>query len=91
MKLLKKICNLFTDHPHSIDETYWEHMREALIIATRMYYCFIAQTVHAVFPFLAPPGGTDIDTMKIFCHNHSPEERKRRKNIIIINKEDTTY
>ena len=91
MKILKKIYNLFTAHPHSINETYWEHLREAMIISTRMYCCFVAQAVHAIFPFLAPPGGTDIATMKIFCHNHSPEERERRKNIITITKEDTTY
>ena len=91
VKLLKKIYNLFTDHPHSIDESYMAHMVEALLIAGRMYCCFVAQTVHALFPFVHPPGGTDVATMKTFCHNHSPEERKRRKRIIVIKDSDTTY
>ena len=44
MKLLKKIYNLFTDHPYDVGESYWEHMREALWIAGKMYCCFVAQT-----------------------------------------------
>jgi len=91
MKLFKKIYDLFTDHPYDVGETYFQHMGEALSIAARMYCCFVAQTVHAIFPFITPPGGTDIETMKIFCHNHSPGERKRRKNRIIIKENDTTY
>jgi len=91
VKLLKKIYDLFTDHPHEVGESYFEHLSEALVIAARMYCCFVAQTVHALFPFIPPPGGTDIETMKIFCHNHSPAERKRRKNTIVIKEKDTTY
>ena len=91
MKLLKKIYDLFTDHPYDIGESYWEHMREALTIAARMYCCCVAQTMHAIFPFISPPCGTDIKTMKEFCHEHSPEERKRRKNRITITEDDTTY
>ena len=91
MKLLKKIHNLFTDHPSEVGETYFQHMGEALWIAGRMYCCFVAQTVHAFLPFIPPPCGTDIKTMKIFCHEHSPEERKRRKNRITIEEHDTTY
>ena len=91
MKLLKKIYDLFTDHPYDVGESYWEHMREALWIAGKMYCCFVAQTVHALFPFIPPPCGTDIKTMKVFCHEHSPEERKRNKYRIAIKEEDTTY
>ena len=91
MKLLKKIYDLFTDHPYDVGETYFQHMGESLSIAARMYCCFVAQTVHALFPFIPPPGGTDMETMKIFCHNHSPAERKRRKNTIVIKEKDTTY
>jgi len=91
MRLRKKIYNLFTVHPRSVEETYLEHMREALAIATRMYYCFVVQTVHAFFPFLKIPRGTDIQSMKAFCHNHAPEERLRRKTRITIKEVDTTY
>ena len=91
MKVIKKIYDLFTDHPYDIGESYWEHMREALTIAARMYCCCVAQTMHAIFPFISPPCGTDIKTMKEFCHEHSPGERKRRKNTIVIKEKDTTY
>ena len=91
MKLLKKTCALFTDHPRAVGESYFEHLSEALVIAARMYCCFMAQTIHAIFPFITPPGGTDVATMEIFCHNHTPEERKRRKSIIVIEEKDTTY
>jgi hypothetical protein len=91
LKVIKKIYDLFTDHPYDVGESYWEHMREALWIAGRMYCCFVAQTVHAFFPFIPPPGGTDINTMKEFCHEHSPAERKRQKNRITITEDDTTY
>jgi len=91
VKPLKRIHKLFTDHPRSIDETYWEHMREALTIAAAMYCAFVTQTIHAIFPFIYPPRGTDIRTMEIFCHDHTPEERKRRKRIIVIKDSDTTY
>ena len=91
MKLLKKIYDLFTDHPYDVGETYWEHMREALTIALEMYCAFVTQTIHAIFPFIHPPGGTDMQTMKIFCHNHTPEERRRRKNRITIEEKETTY
>jgi hypothetical protein len=91
MKLFKKIYDLFTDHPYDVGETYFQHMGESLSIAARMYCCFVAQTIHAIFPFITPPGGTDVATMEIFCHNHTPEERKRRKNRITIKEHDTTY
>jgi hypothetical protein len=91
MKLTKKIYNLFTRHPRSVGESYFEHMREALTIASRMYFSFVGQTVHAFFPFIHPPNGTDIVTMKTFCHNHTPEERLRRKSKIIIKEVDTSY
>tara|TARA_R110000824_G_scaffold98711_1_gene235398 strand:+ start:2548 stop:2829 length:282 start_codon:yes stop_codon:yes gene_type:complete len=91
MRLFEKISNLFTDHPDEVGETYWEHMREALTISSRMYCCCVAQAVHAIFPFVKPPRGTDIKTMKQFCHNHTPEERQRKKNRIIISEIDTTY
>ena len=64
MKIIKKIYDLFTDHPYDVGETYFQHMREALRIACRMYCCSISQFVHAIFPFIRPPCGMDITAMK---------------------------
>ncbi|MCH9633821.1 MAG: hypothetical protein S4CHLAM7_05550 [Chlamydiae bacterium] len=44
--------NIFTDHPHSIGETYFKHALEALFISARMTYTSIAMLIHAVLPFL---------------------------------------
>lgn len=50
--------NIFTDHPNSIGETYWEHLVAAACIGGRLikasFYCF----VHAVFPFLYEKAGS---------------------------------
>lgn len=82
--MIKKIINLFKKHPNEVGETYFEHFQEAMTISARMYFCFVAQAVHAVFPFLKPPRGTDIVAMWHFCRNHTPEERKRRKTIKVL-------
>ncbi len=44
--------NIFTDHPHSIGETYFKHGVEALFIALRMTYTSVAMIIHAFLPFL---------------------------------------
>lgn len=44
--------NIFTEHPHSIGETYFKHALEALFISIRMTYTAVAMVIHAVFPFL---------------------------------------
>lgn len=44
--------NIFTDHPHSIGETYLRHGVEALFIALRMTYTSAAMIIHAFLPFL---------------------------------------
>ena len=43
---------VFTEHPHSVGETYFEHMRFALRFGARMLIGGLAAIVHAVFPFL---------------------------------------
>ena len=50
--------NIFTEHPNSIGETYWEHLVAAACIGGRLikasFFCF----VHAVFPFLFEKNGS---------------------------------
>jgi hypothetical protein len=44
--------NPFTAHPHSVGETYPEHLRFAFAYGWRMTLGGIAALLHAFFPFL---------------------------------------
>ena len=43
--------NPFTKHPHSVNETYLEHMLCALKFSFKLEYLAFAAFVHAIFPF----------------------------------------
>ena len=43
---------LFTEHPTSVGETYYEHLLRAAWFGSRMLLAGCACLVHAVFPFL---------------------------------------
>jgi hypothetical protein len=43
---------LFTEHPASVGESYWEHLLRASWFAGKMLLAGGACLVHAVFPFL---------------------------------------
>jgi|TARA_B110000914_G_C15479654_1_gene454978 hypothetical protein len=43
---------LFTKHPHSINETYFEHFVCASYYGFRMIFSGLASIVHGLFPFL---------------------------------------
>lgn len=44
--------DLFTDHPHAVGETYFEHMKVALSFAGPLTVAAGAALVHAFLPFL---------------------------------------
>jgi hypothetical protein len=44
--------NPFTAHPHSVNETYMEHLGFALLFGAKMAWGGIAAVIHAIFPFL---------------------------------------
>jgi hypothetical protein len=44
--------NPFTKHPHSIGETYFEHMKLALNSAIKIQLIAFIILSHAIFPFL---------------------------------------
>ncbi|TAK75380.1 MAG: hypothetical protein EPO11_05540 [Gammaproteobacteria bacterium] len=50
--------NIFTDHPHRIGETYFQHFKFALIFSMNMIVGGIACLIHAIFPFLFPETGS---------------------------------
>lgn len=44
--------NIFTEHPHSQGETYFQHMMFAFLFALNMLIGGLACIIHAIFPFL---------------------------------------
>ncbi len=42
---------LFTAHPESVGETYFEHMQSALRFAGKLFAATLCCVVHAAFPF----------------------------------------
>jgi hypothetical protein len=46
------IKRLFTDHPHAVGESYFEHMGVALSFAGPLAKAALAALVHAFLPFL---------------------------------------
>ena len=51
--------NPFTKHPHSVGETYFEHMKVALSKVIKIQLVVIIIFIHAVFPFLFEHTGGD--------------------------------
>lgn len=45
------MARLFLDHPHSVDESYFGHMRFALGFAFWLGLAALAALIHAVLPF----------------------------------------
>lgn len=43
---------MFTEHPASVGESYFEHLGQALGFASRMFLGSLACLVHAFLPFL---------------------------------------
>ena len=51
--------NPFTKHPHSVGETYLEHMKIALSTSIKIQLVVLIIVVHAIFPFLFEHTGSD--------------------------------
>ncbi len=43
--------NIFTEHPNSVNETYFQHFRFACCFAVSMFFAAAACFLHALFPF----------------------------------------
>lgn len=44
--------NPFTEHPHSIGESYFSHFSFAFGLSIEIFTCAISALLHAIFPFL---------------------------------------
>lgn len=47
-----KIVQLFTEHPASVGESYWQHLRHATGFGLRMVVSGLACMLHGLLPFL---------------------------------------
>jgi hypothetical protein len=53
------IARLFTEHPRSVGESYWQHMDSAMRFGSRMVLAGLACMLHGVFPFLFVKTGSN--------------------------------
>lgn len=52
--------NIFTEHPHSIGETYFQHMKFACLFGMKMLLGGLACIIHAFLPFLFQKTGSKL-------------------------------
>jgi len=52
--------NKFTEHPHSLGESYFTHLLCALSYGIRMIFTGFAVIIHAVFPFVFKTSGSNL-------------------------------
>lgn len=57
----------FTEHPESVGETYFEHMRNSFGFGTKMLLAGIGCFLHGIFPFLCTTTGSS--AIKTLHHN----------------------
>ena len=50
--MLDRVRSLFIDHPRDVNETYLQHMGQALSYAGRLGAAAFCALVHALLPFL---------------------------------------
>ena len=56
--MMRSITEKFTEHPASVGETYFEHLRSASSFSAHMALGAIACFLHGVFPFLCQKTGS---------------------------------
>ena len=56
------VRNIFTDHPNSVGESYFEHMGMAFSFSGRMLLAGLACFMHGLFPFLFVKTGSQTIT-----------------------------
>ncbi len=70
------INNPFTAHPHSVNESYVEHVGFALKFGAKLTVGGIAAIVHAVLPFLFVATAGNINDELQTMRQHSPGRKK---------------
>jgi len=57
---MNQIKKLFTNHPNSMDETYFEHLICAAGYGLRMIFAGFAAIIHSIFPFIFETTASDL-------------------------------
>jgi len=57
---MKAITKLFTEHPGTVNENYFEHMGQALYFFVHFFAAAFAALIHAFLPFLCVKTGSNI-------------------------------
>ena len=77
--------NLFTAHPNSVNESYWQHFGFALRFRFKMMTGGIAALLHAFFPFLfIKTAGRLCDELQDMRQN-SPGRKKSSEMVAGVN------
>ena len=58
--MFKRINKLFTEHPSSLNESYFEHFLCASTYGIRIVFSGFACLIHSVFPFLFKTAASDL-------------------------------
>jgi len=74
---LRRLTKLFTHHPESNGETYFQHFRCAFSYGFRMIFSGVAAIIHSIFPFLFETAASD-------CAKKINEEIDRRSQNTLI-------
>lgn len=77
---------IFRDHPASVDETYFEHLRFALTFAGSLFLAGAAALVHALVPCLCEKTASTIINKlhHRMNHRHNNEETVSQLDTIIL-------
>ena len=73
--------SLFTEHPASVGETYWQHLASAWGFSWRMMLASLACLVHALLPFLFEKTGSRAITQlhdRMVVNRHRQSARQPR-------------
>lgn len=72
---------LFTKHPNSIGETYFEHLIGAFTVGLKMIFGGLACLIHGIFPFICvKTGSTTIkDLHEHICAHRTADEKHSDK------------
>lgn len=68
--MIAKLNALFTDHPHSVEESYFEHFGFALWFAGQLALAALAAFSHALLPFTCQKTASTI-IAKLYERTHN--------------------
>ena len=62
--MIKKVRAFVSEHLRSEGMTYLQHLVYALKLSTRLSISALCLTIHSILPFISPPIGYDMESLK---------------------------